>query len=227
MQVGVFIKNVNSPSMGRGSTLQYLPRKLVMGISYIPLEKLNTHFNLETLLGYKDIHFSFGFEYEINHMFVLRSGIMMKPNRFGFGFSYSPTNKIAISFGALTHPVLPVSNNLEIGDIYKKKLEKGEFYFAEIEAEVINILKELQLIIPEILKSYSWKKSMKWSIYDLSWGRPLKSIIALFNSEVINFNFFHIQSNNLTLIDGIREDKIKKINNYRSYLHNLKSQILF
>ncbi len=115
MQVGVFIKNINSPSMGRGSTLQYLPRKLVMGISYMPLEKLNTHFNLETLLGYKDIHFSFGFEYKINHMFVLRSGIMMKPNRFGFGFSYSPTNKIAISFGTLTHPVLPVSNNLEIG----------------------------------------------------------------------------------------------------------------
>ena len=115
MQVGVFIKNINSPSLGRGSTLQYLPRKLVMGISYMPLEKLNTHFNLETLLGYKDIHFSFGFEYEINHMFVLRSGIMMKPNRFGFGFSYSTTNKIAISFGTLTHPVLPVSNNLEIG----------------------------------------------------------------------------------------------------------------
>jgi len=115
MQVGVFIKNINSPSMGRGSTLQYLPRKLVMGISYMPLEKLNTHFNLETLLGYKDIHFSFGFEYRINHMFVLNSGIMIKPNRFGFGFSYSPIKEIVISFGTLTHPVLPVSNSLEVG----------------------------------------------------------------------------------------------------------------
>ena len=115
MQVGVFIKNINSPSMGRGSTLQYLPRKLVMGISYMPLEKLNTHFNLETLLGYKDIHFSFGFEYRINHMFVLNSGIMIKPNRFGFGFSYSPIKEVVISFGTLTHPVLPVSNSLEVG----------------------------------------------------------------------------------------------------------------
>ena len=115
MQVGVFIKNINSPSMGRGSTLQYLPRKLVMGISYMPLEKLNTHFNLETLLGYKDIHFSFGFEYRLNHMFVLNSGIMIKPNRFGFGFSYSPTKEVVISFGTLTHPVLPVSNSLEVG----------------------------------------------------------------------------------------------------------------
>ena len=92
------------------------------------------------------------------------------------------------------------SNNLSKLDIYKKNLEKGEFYFAEIKPKVIDILKELQSIIPEALQSYSWKKSMKWSVYDLSWGRPLKSIIALFNNKVINFNFFHLQSSNLTSI---------------------------
>jgi len=65
---------------------------------------------------------------------------------------------------------------------------------------------------------------MKWSIYDLSWGRPLKSIIALFDNKVINFNFFHLQSSNLTLVDGASEDKIKKINSFKSYLSILKSQ---
>ena len=59
------------------------------------------------------------------------------------------------------------SNNLNKLDIYKKKLEKGEFYFAETKPKVINILKELQLIVPDALQSFSWKKSMKWSIYDL------------------------------------------------------------
>ena len=116
------------------------------------------------------------------------------------------------------------SNNLSKLDIYKKNLEKGEFYFAEIKPKVIDILKELQSIIPEALKSYSWKKSMKWSVYDLSWGRPLKSIIALFNNEVINFNFFHLQSGDLTLIDGTNEDKIKKINSFKSYLSVLESK---
>ena len=116
------------------------------------------------------------------------------------------------------------SNNLSKLDIYKKNLEKGEFYFAEIKPKVIDILKELQSIIPEALKSYSWKKSMKWSVYDLSWGRPLKSIIALFNNKVINFNFFHLQSGDLTLIDGTNEDKIKKINSFKSYLSVLESK---
>ena len=42
------------------------------------------------------------------------------------------------------------SNNLNKSDIYKKKIEKGEFYFAETKPKIIDILAELQIIIPEI-----------------------------------------------------------------------------
>tara|TARA_Y100000590_G_scaffold175701_1_gene200736 strand:- start:382 stop:2448 length:2067 start_codon:yes stop_codon:yes gene_type:complete len=116
------------------------------------------------------------------------------------------------------------SNKLSKKDIYKKKLEKGEFYFAETKPKVIDVLKELESIVPETLKSYSWKKSMKWSIYNLNWGRPLKSIIALFNNKVINFDFFHLKSGNFTLIEGFKDYKLKKINSFSSYLSHLKSQ---
>jgi len=116
------------------------------------------------------------------------------------------------------------SNKLNKSDIYKKKLEKGEFYFAETKPKVIDVLKELEFIIPEVLQAYSWKKSMKWSVYDLNWARPLRSIIALLDNKIINFNFFHLQSSNLTLIDGTKEDKIKKINSFKSYLSILKSK---
>jgi len=115
------------------------------------------------------------------------------------------------------------SNNLTTKELYKKKIEKGEFYFAKKKSKIIEIFKELQLIIPETLQSYSWKKSMKWSNYDLNWGRPLKSIIALFNNKIVNFNFYHIKSDNLTQVDDISEDKPKIINNLKSYLSLLKS----
>ena len=49
------------------------------------------------------------------------------------------------------------SNNLNKKDIYKKKIEKGEFYFAETKPKVINILEELRSIIPQVLKDFSWK----------------------------------------------------------------------
>tara|TARA_Y100000590_G_scaffold259355_1_gene291246 strand:+ start:1714 stop:3780 length:2067 start_codon:yes stop_codon:yes gene_type:complete len=116
------------------------------------------------------------------------------------------------------------SNNLLKSEIYKKNIEQGKFYFAESKPKIIYILKELQLIIPEIFQSYSWQKSMKWSSYDLTWGRPLKSIVALLNNEIINFNFFHLKSSNLTFVDGINEDRITKVRNFKSYLHVLKSK---
>ena len=65
---------------------------------------------------------------------------------------------------------------------------------------------------------------MKWSNYDLNWGRPLKSIIALFNNKVINFDFFHLHSSNTTLIDGVKEEKVIKIRNFKDYVKILKSQ---
>ena len=114
------------------------------------------------------------------------------------------------------------SNSLNKSDVYKKKIDKGEFDFADKKSEKIDILKELQLIIPEILQAYSWKKSMRWSNYDLNWGRPLRSIAALFNNKIINFNFFHLKSNNLILIDEADKEKIKKINNFQTYLKILK-----
>jgi len=116
------------------------------------------------------------------------------------------------------------SNNLNKSDIYKKNIEKGEFYFAKTKLKVVSILEELKSIIPETLRDYSWKKSMKWSNHDLSWGRPLKSIIALLDNKVINFNFFHLQSTNLTSIDETDENKQKKVNNFKSYLSLLKSK---
>tara|TARA_B100000949_G_scaffold79482_1_gene70933 strand:- start:1083 stop:3149 length:2067 start_codon:yes stop_codon:yes gene_type:complete len=116
------------------------------------------------------------------------------------------------------------SNNLSKSDIYKNKIEKGEFYFANTKPKIINILQELQHIVPSVMRDYSWKKSMKWSSYDLNWGRPLRSIIALFNNKVINFDYFHLQSNNLTFVDETNGEKQKKVSNFKSYLSILKSK---
>ena len=116
------------------------------------------------------------------------------------------------------------SNKLKKSDIYKKKTEKGEFYFADTKPKSINVLEELQIIIPESIQNYSWKKSMKWSNYTLNWGRPLRSIIALFESKVVNFNLHHLKSSNFTFLGEADEEKLKKVSNYSSYNNVLKSK---
>tara|TARA_Y100000590_G_scaffold375638_1_gene440696 strand:- start:4203 stop:6263 length:2061 start_codon:yes stop_codon:yes gene_type:complete len=116
------------------------------------------------------------------------------------------------------------SNNLNKSDIYKKKIDKGEFYFAEIKPKAINIFEELKIIVPEALKAYSWKKSMKWSSYDLNWARPLKSIITMFNNKVVNYGFFHLKSSDLCLVESKKQDKLLKVKNFKSYIRILNSE---
>ncbi len=116
------------------------------------------------------------------------------------------------------------SNSLDPENIFEKNTEKGRFFFAKIDPKTISVKQELAKIIPDVLNKYSWKKSMRWSNYTLSWGRPLKSILALFDNETIQFNFHHLKSNNLTFSDEIMEENQKEIKNFKSYLKFLESR---
>ena len=115
------------------------------------------------------------------------------------------------------------SNNLTKSDIYEKDIEKGKFYFAKTKSRNIDVFDEMKSIIPNVLQSYSWKKTMKWSTYDLSWARPLKSILAIFNKKIVDFDFFHLKSSNFTYGSELLDEKIKKVIDFTSYLNFLKS----
>ena len=41
---------------------------------------------------------------------------------------------------------------------------------------------------------------------------------------ILNFNFFHLKSNNTTFADDINAEKLKKVHNFNSYLNIIKSQ---
>ena len=73
------------------------------------------------------------------------------------------------------------SHNIDKKRIYKKKVEKGEFYFFRTKEERLKTQQLLETNLPKIIKNFKWKKSMKWGNFDLNWGRPLKSILCLFN----------------------------------------------
>ena len=53
--------------------------------------------------------------------------------------------------------------------------------------------------------------------FDLNWGRPLKSILAVFDKRIINFNFHHLISSNSTFLDKDAEEKKKTFDNFKTY----------
>ena len=99
------------------------------------------------------------------------------------------------------------SNKIEQNYLFKKETEKGEFYFYKTKSKTIKTHDLLEEFVPKLLESYQWKKSMKWGEFDLNWGRPLKSILSVFDKKLINFEFHHIVSTNFTYLDKDFEEK--------------------
>ena len=116
------------------------------------------------------------------------------------------------------------SKNVSTGDLYEKKIDKGAFYFAKLKDKEINTEDELIKIIPKSLSRISWKKSMKWSDYNLSWGRPLTSIMSIFHKKHLKFKFAHLETVNFTYIEEDTEIKQRKIKDFEDYLKLLRKQ---
>ena len=119
------------------------------------------------------------------------------------------------------------SSKIEKNDLYKKKTEKGEFYFYKTKSKTLKTRDLLSDIVPKILENYQWKKSMKWGEFDLNWGRPLKSILSVFDKKIINFEFHHLISSNSTFIDKDLEEKKKTFENFKTYENFFKKQGIF
>ena len=115
------------------------------------------------------------------------------------------------------------SNKIKNSQIYKKMTEKGDFYFYKRPSKKINTFDLIRENIPEILSKISWNKSMKWGNFDLYWGRPLKSILTIFDGKKIDCDFHHLKSSNTTYIDKDFEEKTKIFKNFKSYYAYFKS----
>ena len=152
--------------------------------------------------------------------------------------SFSTPNRLVILFEGLSKEVIqkeeeirgPIisapekalegfirSNKIEKKDLFKKKIEKGEFYFYIKSSKKTNTINLLQEQTPIILENLQWKKSMKWGNYSLNWARPLKSILGIFDGKNLNFKFHHLSSSNTTFVDKEFEDKKKNFKNFKNY----------
>ena len=111
------------------------------------------------------------------------------------------------------------SNNISKKDLFKKKIDKGEFYFFKTKPKNFNTHQLLEEFVPLVLQKIQWKKSMRWGEFDLNWGRPLKSILAMFNKKKLTFNFHHLSSSNSTFVDKEFEVKKKIFANFNEYIN--------
>jgi len=111
---GVFIKNISSGALGKGMTRHVLPRRINTGITYMPTAGLSTSIVSEHILGRDDLQIKGAIRYNLNSYLELYVGAQSNPNRIGMGTTFTLKSQ-AISYGLLTHPVLPMTHQFSIG----------------------------------------------------------------------------------------------------------------
>ena len=114
------------------------------------------------------------------------------------------------------------SNDISKKDLFKKKIDKGDFYFFKTKPTKLNTHELLEESIPLILQKIQWKKSMRWGEFDLNWGRPLKSILAIFDRKKLTFSFHHLVSSDTTFVDKEFEDNKKTFVDFKDYVNFFK-----
>ena len=113
------------------------------------------------------------------------------------------------------------AKNASKKDLFEKDTDKGKFYFIKTIPKNLLVEEVLKEILPKSLASISWKKSMKWSNYNLMWGRPLRSIFAMFNNKKISFVFDHLETTDSIIVEQdliLKTGKIKNFKDYNSFL---------
>jgi len=82
--------------------------------------------------------------------------------------------------------------------------KKGEFYVAHIHKHGRTTPEVIAEILPEIIRSFPWPKSMRWGTGSLKWVRPLQSIVCTFGPETEEPEIVHFE------VDGIRSGDITR-----------------
>lgn len=90
------------------------------------------------------------------------------------------------------------SQGVSVQDLIVKATEKGEFVFAVKREEGQPALEVLSEALPQIIRSLSFPKTMRWEESGLRFGRPIRWIVALLGEDVIPFEIAGVRSDRVT-----------------------------
>lgn len=90
------------------------------------------------------------------------------------------------------------SKGIELKDIVIEKLNDEDYIYALIKKETISLDKLLMREVPNIIKSITNPRQMKWGGKNIKFLRPIRWILSLLNDEVLEFDLENIRVSNIT-----------------------------
>jgi glycyl-tRNA synthetase beta chain len=104
----------------------------------------------------------------------------------------------------------------------KREDKKGAFYVALLERPGRATEEVVAEIVPEIVKSFPWPKSMRWGNGRLRWVRPLHSILCLLDGKTVEFEIDGIESGKKTSGHRFMAPEPFNVKSFKDYVKKLR-----
>ncbi|MFK7973553.1 MAG: glycine--tRNA ligase subunit beta [Rickettsiaceae bacterium] len=109
------------------------------------------------------------------------------------------------------------SNDIEINQLQRENIKGIEHFIFEQIIDARPTQELLALIIPDLISSYVWPKSMYWGQSKIKWVRPLRNIMCIYNGDVIGFQYGHLVANNKTFGHRFMSKDVLQIVDFTDY----------
>jgi len=135
--------------------------------------------------------------------------------------AYDKNNKPTVSLNKFL-----ASNNIQLEDIKYINTKKGIYIGAKRIIPGKETIEILPTIITEILKELSFSQTMTWNKSRVSFIRPIKNLLALFNNQLIECEFAGIKSSNLIYGHNLLSVEDIEINSFKDYFEHLNKNFV-
>ncbi|MGE5446689.1 MAG: glycine--tRNA ligase subunit beta [Ignavibacteriales bacterium] len=144
--------------------------------------------------------------------------IVGPPKRIAYDESGSPT-KAAIGFAK--------AQGVDVKDLVVISREKGEFIAVKREIKGQKTERVLAELLPKIILSIPFRKSMRWGDDDdTTFARPIRWILSLYSGKKVSFELGEIKSNSKTRGHRFISPKPFRVKDWEEYVTELEKRFV-
>lgn len=118
------------------------------------------------------------------------------------------------------------STGVDLAQLERKEKGKGAYLYAKVQETAHPTAELLPALLPQIILSLNFPKSMRWGSGDLRFARPIHWILAMYNNERVRFELEGIRSNSLTRGHRFLSPASFELREDRSYINLLRNNLV-
>ncbi len=118
------------------------------------------------------------------------------------------------------------TNSVPIDSLQRKEKGKGSYLVAVVREDAQDTESIMQAMLPELILSLNFPKSMRWGNGSIRFARPIHWILALYANKKIVFEIEGIKSSNMTKGHRFLSPASFEIKDTRSYINLLKNNFV-